>query len=135
MGRRILPIGGLLVVALSLVSCGSRNEQVPLLTEDVLLPDSCWLLYKVVDVAADATVGTLDKATGEPLKWPTGFTAWRAGPQVEVHDPEGKVVLTTGARYRLSPADNGSPFNPDTDWSVVNCPRPCPKCELGEGLL
>jgi hypothetical protein len=127
-------LGSALVLATVLTSCGG-NGQVPLVTVDVAVPDSCWLLYRVLDVAADPTVGTVDKATGATLKWPSGFTAWRVGAEVEVHDTTGKAVLTTGARYRLSPADNGSPFNPDTDWSVVDCARPCPDCELGEGLL
>jgi hypothetical protein len=131
---RLRVFGATLVLAAVLSSCGG-NGQVPLVTVDVAVPDSCWLLYRVIDVAADSTVGTVDKATGATLKWPTGFTAWRVGAEVEVRDTAGKAVLTTGSRYRLSPANNGGPFNPDTDWAVVNCPRPCPECELGEGLL
>lgn len=123
-----------LVLALSLVGCGSQ-QRVPLGTVDVLIPDSCWLLYRVVDVAADATAGTVDKATGEPMLWPSGFTGWRVGSEVEVHDTTGNVVLTTGARYRISPANNGGPWNPDTGWSIVGCVKPCPDCDLGQGLL
>jgi hypothetical protein len=123
------------VLALSLLGCGAFQQQVPLSTVEVLMPDSCWLLYRVLDVVADSTVGTVDKATGESLKWPSGFTGWRVGSEVEVHDTTGKVVLTTGARYRISPANNGSPFDPDTGWSIAGCVQPCPDCELGSGQL
>ena len=39
------------------------------------------------------------------VAWLPGFTARKLGPEVEVLDPEGKVVATTGRRYRL---DGGS---------------------------
>ena len=129
--RRTVPA---LVLALSLLGCGNLGR-VPLITVDVAVPDSCWLLFKVVDVVADPDVGTIDKATGETFQWPTGFTAWRVGLEVEVRDPTGRAVLTTGARYRLSPANNGGPWDPETGWSTIACATPCPDCELGRGLL
>jgi hypothetical protein len=66
------------------------------------------------------------KGTDEPLRWPAGYTAWRAGSEVEVRDPDGKVVLTTGGRYWISPTQ------PDY---VVGEVRPCPDRELGGGPL
>jgi hypothetical protein len=133
-----LPMRGItssVALAVCLLGCGGvLRQQVPLITVDVLVPDSCWLLYRVVDVIADPTFGTVVKGDGSPLKWPTGFTAWRAGSEVEVRDPAGNVVLTTGGRYRISPANNGGPYDPDAEW-IASCPRPCPDCELGSGLL
>jgi hypothetical protein len=123
-----------LAVAALLLGCGTSNgEQVPLTTAQVLIPDSCWLVYRVVDVIADPTVGTVVKGDGSPLRWPSGFTGWRVGSEVEVHDGAGKVVLTTGGRYRISPANNGGPYDPN-DF-VAGCIQPCPDCELGGGLL
>ena len=122
------------MLALSLLGCGFQ-QQAPLITVDVLVPDSCWLLFRVVDVVADPAVGTVDKATGEALQWPSGFTGWHVGSEVEVRDTTGNIVLTTGARYRISPANNGGPWNPETGWSTVGCATPCPDCELGSGLL
>jgi len=60
------------------------GAQVPLLTVETQ-KSCCWLLYWVVDVAADPTVGTVDKATGTPLKWPTGYAGWRVLAKVSAH--------------------------------------------------
>jgi hypothetical protein len=122
-----------LVLALSLLGCGVQQQ--PLITVEVLVPDSCWLLFRVLDVVADPAVGTIDKATGEPLKWPAGFTGWHVGLEVEVRDTTGRAVLRTGGRYRISPANNGGPWDPETGWSIAGCVTPCPDCELGSGLL
>lgn len=137
---RVLTPGGAMrriaagfVLSLSLLGCGMLSKNVPLVTVDVDVPDSCWLLFRVVDVVADPTFGTADKADGSVLRWPTGFTAWRVGSEVEVRNLAGKVVLTTGARYRISPAHVHATWDPK-DW-VAGCPKPCPDCELGEGLL
>jgi len=118
---------------MSLLGCGAKQQ--PLITVDVLFPDSRWLLFRVLDVAADPAVGTIDEATGEQLKWPLGFTGWHVGPEVEVRDTAGNVVLTTGGRYRISPANNGSPWDPETGWSIAGCAKRCPDCELASGLL
>jgi hypothetical protein len=102
------------------------GEQVPLITVET--QPCCYLLYSVVDVVADPRFGTADKATGEPLRWPAGYSAWRVGTEVEVRDPVGKVVLTTGGRYWMSPTEY------EHGW-VVGKVRPCPGCQLGGGPL
>lgn len=129
-------ISGAIVLGLGLLGCGVlRGPQVPLVTVNTpLYGDGCVLLHEVVDVIADPDVGTVVKDGGWPLKWPPGYTAWRAGTEVEVRDEAGKVVLTTGARYRISPRDDGTYSTPRKDWAA-GCIAPCPDCELGNGLL
>ena len=90
----------------------------------------CLLTFVVMDVEADPTFGTLNKSTDEPLTWPRGYTGRWAGSQVEVLDTTGKVVLTTGGRYWLSPLHDGS-FRK----FVIGMVKPCPACELGGGPL
>ena len=55
----------------------------------------------------DAQYGTSFK--GKPVMWPDGFSARRAGDQVEVRNSHGQVVATTGRLYHISraPLDNG----------------------------
>ena len=36
-----------------------------------------------------------------PVMWWPGYSAWRVGSEVEVRDPAGNVVATTGHEYRL----------------------------------
>jgi hypothetical protein len=118
-----------LALALCLLGCGI-GEQVPLFTVETVVADGgCVLLYQVVDVIADPMSGTpAIKGGGEPLRWPRGYTARRAGLEVEVLDPAGTVVLTTGGRYWMCPKE----YLPE--W-VIGRVRPCPDCELGQGVL
>jgi hypothetical protein len=85
----------------------SPGGPVPLLTVETQTSfGSCVLdLYYVGNVIADPTSGApTDAATGESFAWPKGFTARRAGSEVEVLDPAGNAVLMTGQRYRMCPA-------------------------------
>ncbi len=121
--RRVV---GTVALALSLVGCyaggagaspgesldglaspsASPSGLVPLVTVETASFGSCVLdLYYVGDVIADPTSGApTDAATGESFAWPKGFTARRAGTEVEVLDAAGNVVLMTGLRYRMCPA-------------------------------
>ena len=78
-------------------------------------------------VVADPTTGSPvvigDESTHE-VKWPKGFTARRAWTETEVLDATGNVVLTTGARYWICPAEY-------LDGWVVGMVKACPDCELG----
>src|SRR5690349_3348551 len=113
---------------LCVVACAPRDErvalgeQVPLLTvETVVGGDGCVLAYRVMDVVADSASGTpMAKGGGEPLRWPRGDTARRASSEVAVLDPSGSVVLTTGGRYWMCPAQ----YVPE--W-VIGSVRPCPQ--------
>ena len=85
----------------------SPSGPVPLLTVETQTSfGSCVLdLYYVADLIADPkSDAPTDAATGKSFAWPKGFTARRAGSEVEVLDPAGNVVLMTGQRYRMCPA-------------------------------
>jgi hypothetical protein len=116
-----------------LLGCGSQlpGQSVPLRIDEASSGENCCLLsYTVMDVVADPNFGTVSKGGGGPeLTWPRGYTARWAGSEVEVLDPVGTVVLTTGRRYWLSPLSG--PF----DKFVVGMVRLCPDCELGGGPL
>jgi hypothetical protein len=125
-----------LVLALGFLGCSERPkaEQVPLVTVELQQPSCCWLFYAVVDVVADPEFGTVVKGSGVPLRWPTGYTGWRAGTEIKVMDAGGNVVLTTGSRYRIEPeTDYSGVLPPDlADW-VIGSARPCPGCMLESG--
>lgn len=107
----------------------------PLTTVEPVAPGCCLLLYAVVDVVADPTTGTPTvKDSGVPLKWPTGYTAWRVGSEVEVLDGAGAVVLTTGNRYRIEPTYELDTIDDLSTW-VVGAVKPCADCALGGGAL
>ena len=114
------------MLALCFAGCGAPSGgQVPIRTVEG--QTCCWLSYLVVDVVADPTTGTpTDKATGRPVTWPAGYTAWRAGPETEVRDAAGNVVLITGGRYWTTPTM--------PDWAIGQVRR-CSECELGGGPL
>ena len=119
-----------LVLALCLLGCSgsaSRGEQVPLNTDATVTTygEYCILMHEVADVTADPTTGTPVLKGGDfPVRWPKGFTAWRAGNEVEVLDASGRFVLRTGARYSICPSDYLS------GW-IVGGVTPCPDCPLG----
>jgi hypothetical protein len=79
---------------------GPLGEPVPLVTANG--PWGGGGSWSVMDVIADPAFGTVNKASGSPLTWPTGFTARRTGTEVAVLDTQGTVVLTTGERYWLA---------------------------------
>ena len=68
---------------------------------------------------------------GRPVMWPIGFTARRAGAEVEVLDAEGNVRATTGRIYHISLAPapyiaqsmNAYPaaVNCGYGWDFVDC--------------
>jgi hypothetical protein len=53
-------------------------------------------------LVADPTYGTA--INGRPIMWPVGFTGVAAGSEVAVRNGDGKVVATTGRKYRLAAA-------------------------------
>jgi hypothetical protein len=128
-------VAALLALAVCLLGCATKAaERVPLNIDDTQSAGACWLLHVVVDVVADPTTGAPTvKGTGEPLKWPTGYTARRAGTEVEVRDAMGSVVMTTGGRYWMCPTPASDYARPISEW-VLGEVKPCPDCELGGGV-
>jgi hypothetical protein len=109
----MLRVVACLALALSLVGCyaggasASPDGPVPLVTDETQARFGFCVLdaFYVSDVIADPASGApSDAATGESFAWPKGFTARRAGSEVEVLDAAGNVVLKTGQRYRMCPS-------------------------------
>jgi hypothetical protein len=112
-GREMKRALVVLLFALGVSACGapvqggSSDEPVQLLTGDaggytIWNKDgvrSCFGLNVVGQIVADPKYGTAIDAT--PVMWPLGFTGRWVGSEVEVLDPTGSVVATTGRRYRL----------------------------------
>ena len=121
-------------LALCLLACGTeKGDPVPLVTDETQEGGGCWLLHVVVDVVADPATGTPSvKDSGAALQWPRGYSARRAGNEVEVLDAAGSVVLTTGGRYWMCPTPRSDYSAPLSTW-VLGEVRPCPGCELGGG--
>jgi hypothetical protein len=100
--HRIATLG----LALLLAGCGAareatKGELVPLLTGDL----GCYAGGEggpTAPLLAEPRYGT--SVFGKPVMWPTGYTARRAGSEVEVLDTQGKVKATTGRTYHMSQA-------------------------------
>jgi hypothetical protein len=74
---------------------------------------------------------------GRPVIWPTGYTARRAGIEVEVLDARGNVKATTGRSYYISFAyapmlgdDATAPYPAAAEcgypWDFIDCTDPAP---------
>ena len=128
------PIAMSLALVLSLFGCAGVGDSVPLVTDDTEAGGACWLLHQTVDVVAEPTSGTpVVKGSNASLQWPRGYTAHRAGTEVQVLDESGRLVLTTGGRYELAPTPTTDYTEPLSKW-VIGCVTPCPDCQLGPGL-
>jgi hypothetical protein len=130
--HRIATVG----LALLLAGCGaapevSRGEQVPLLTDEAATYAT--FVNVVIDVVADPETGTpIIELGGAPMRWPTGYTAWRVGSETEVLDRSGNRVVLTGQRYRFYPAPDllGSEPQPGRyipgPYRIIALVEPCP---------
>jgi hypothetical protein len=72
-------------------------------------------------LVVDATYGT--SFLGRPVMWPTGYTARRAGFEVEVLNTQGKVIATTGRTYNIAHA-YAPDLVPNDDGSFGGTPPP-----------
>ena len=95
-------------------------------------------------LAVDPKYGT--SLDGRPVIWPEGFSARRAGDEIEVLDPSGNVVATTGRRYRISYRALTDPLIRTADaipaavgcgypWDFVDCTAPGPSAMYCEGQV
>lgn len=112
-------IAATLAFALCLPGCGSAapsvppGEPVPLLTGAL----GCYAGGEggpTARLIVDPNYGT--SFDGQPVMWPLGYTARRAGSEVVILDTQGRVKATTGRSYHIShafaydPNDDGT-FN------------------------
>lgn len=100
-------------LALCLVGCGllpPHGDPVQILTAPRPV---CFAADAAGLLVVDPTDGTAIIGDGHPnmlvggdvpvtVAWPPGFTARRSGSEVEVLDPQGTVVATTGQSYRFN---------------------------------
>jgi hypothetical protein len=123
--RRVLA-AGLLVF---LVGCGSEppdGGSVQLLTGAVFSRPGCFTDSASGRLVTDPKYGTAivdedlmtvtHKASVTPVAWKPGFTARRAGDEVEVLAPDGHVVAITGKRYRIDGGYVGPYVGGSSGW-------------------
>jgi hypothetical protein len=122
----MLRVIGSVALALSLLGCyaggasAPPGESVPLLTGAL----SCFAGGEggaTGPLLAEPQYGT--SWLGMPVMWPSGYTARRAGSEVEVLDTQGKVIATTGKTYRISRAYAPELF-PNDDGLFEGTPPP-----------
>jgi hypothetical protein len=125
-----------IAVVLGLVGCGPSG--VSLLTRDPFGGKGCYVAEASGRLVVDPSHGTAiippDGSTGTVrdrtiVAWRPGYTARRIGSEVEVLDPQGRVVATTGHSYiipggYLYPVD--WPDLPTTVWWACGDPKPLP---------
>ena len=120
-------------LALSLLACGTaRGERIEL-TITQLSVSGCHPLATPLYLVADPEYGTATKfnlgdTLAEPLYWPTGYTGWRVGSEVEVRDTSDNVVAVTGHRYDIY-VNVGNGVEPPGRVTTAGCIRPS---ELGD---
>ena len=123
-----LRVATILALAVCLVGCGS-GRPVKLLTG---VGEACYAGGEqgaTAQLVVDESYGT--RFAGRPVMWPIGFTARRAGAEVEVLDADGNVRATTGRIYHISLAPapylaqsmNAYPaaVNCGYGWDFVDC--------------
>ena len=118
-----------LAFAVSLLGCGTaRGERVEL-TITQLLVSGCYALAAPLYLVADPEYGTATKfnlgdTLAQPLYWPTGYTGWRVGSEVEVRDTSDNVVAVTGHRYDIYVGNVGYGVEPPGRVATSSCIRP-----------
>ena len=95
------------LLSLFMIGCGERVQQperVSLVTgvaKDEQLPNGepsgCYAQQTVIELTYDPTWGT--GSSYGPIAWRPGYTARRAGSEIEILDPDGNVEAITGKKY------------------------------------
>ena len=125
-----------IAIVLGLVGCGPSGASLPLLTGD-LLDGGCYLATASGRLVVDPSHGTAIIGEGGTVDdrrivaWRPGYTARRSGSEVEVLDPQGRVVATTGRSYLIpggyaDPGEFGRPDLPALVWWACADPEPMP---------
>lgn len=149
----VVILGGCVALSLGVLLAGTHlrapsaqvSGDIPLLTGGTV--DMCYAGGEsgpTGRLAVDPTYGT--NLDGQPVIWPNGFSARRAGGEIEVLDAKGGVVATTGRRYRISdrPWDNADPLIQKAHaipaavgcgypWDFVDCTAPGPSAVYCDG--
>jgi len=125
------PIALTLAMVLALVGCagsgGRSSEPVQLLTglSTLIRGGGCFTNWAEGPLVIDPTYGTaiidtdVHSSTPVTVAWRPGYTARRVGSEVQVLDPDGKVVAITGRRYRIAGGyQNGDQFEPQLPVGV-----------------
>ena len=116
----MLRIATTLALALCLPGCGSVVlpwDRVELLTDNGA-PGCYTTAARGGQLIVDQTHGTAIHDGSDapvPVMWPLGFTGRRVGSEVEVVDPDGKVVATTGRTYNFR--GGVTPEDPPVFWA------------------
>jgi hypothetical protein len=112
---------GALALALVVLGCGPLGGRVELVTGAPPGWDgsSCSLSSTGGLLVADEKYGTAiiqrPTRTSVPVVWRPGFTAQRMGSEVQVLDPGGNIVATTGRTYLMM----GGYVGGGSEWPVV----------------
>jgi hypothetical protein len=116
----------LIAAAALVLGCGQSGANVPLLTGVPPISRGndgsigCFTSSASGPLVADPKYGVAirDTDTGgdlSPVAWRPGFTGRQVGSEVEVLDPDGKVVAMTGKSYRI----RGGYVGDDAIWPVA----------------
>jgi len=129
--RPARPLALMLLILVVATACGGsvslltgRGSLGPVADGDV----SCYTDFAVGQLVVDAAYGAAIVENGRPtpVMWPPGYTARRAGSEVEVLDPHGSVVARTGSRYQIEGGHGGENPAPSSP-AATSCPgSPCP---------
>ena len=132
MTKRVVAV---LALALVVLACGEQlqlGEPVPLLPG---YPEptvkGCYAMSVTGPLVVDPEYGTamiIEDLGSKPFRtivgWPQGYTARRAGSEVAVLDPDGKVVAVTGRKYRVERADLPGVDDPPVGFWICRPPDP-----------
>ena len=130
----MLRVATSVALALSLLGCGTaKGERVELTITQLSVP-GCHPVATALYLVADLEYGTATKfdlgdTLAQPLYWPTGYTGWQVGSEVEVRDTSDNVVAVTGHRYDIYYANVGYGVEPPGRIAIAGCIRPS---ELGD---
>ena len=99
------------------------------LTITQLSVSGCYALAAPLYLVADPEYGTATKfnlgdTLAQPMYWPTGYTGWRVGSEVEVRDTSDNVVAVTGHTYDIYVANVGYGVEPPGRVATAGCIRP-----------
>ncbi len=120
-----------IAIVLGLIGCGPSGGS--LLTGDPL-GGNCYLATGSGLLVVDPTYGTAIIGSGGTVDgltivaWRPGYTARPNGSEVDVLDPQGRVVATTGRSYLIpggyvDPGEFGRPDLPSMVWWACDDPE------------